>query len=105
MNWIGKDKRKPEMEKRVLGWHQLGGAVAIYGKEVWENPFVTHWAEIPEDGWTDRRDRLPEKEDTDYTGCVLAAVNGREERCVRYEFVQTDESYTRWARLPGTPEK
>ena len=105
MNWIGKDNRKPEREKRVLGWHRLGGAVARYGKEVWENPFISHWAEIPKEGWTDRRDRLPEKEDADYTGCVLAAARGQEIRCVRYEFVQTDESYTRWARLPGTPEK
>lgn len=105
MDWIRKETETPQDGKRVLVWHRLGGAMLETGAEVRKNPFITHWAETDRVKWTDRKDRLPEARDTDHTGCVLATEQGREARCVRYEFVRNDQNFTRWASLPGKPEK
>ena len=104
IGWISLTERKPdEKDGDMLVWHRYQGTMAVTRAQYLDNRFFTHWREMPADGWTDVRERLPGAGDADVWGCVLTKHRYNGIRVTGWRQLALDKDYTAWRRAPEPP--
>lgn len=88
----------------MLAWHIYQGVLIHDEGTVGKNQFITHIADIPEDGWISSRTRQPTEADADVQKCILAEEEGIGVRLLHLSLSEDTQKYPRWHRMPDGPK-
>lgn len=102
---FGEPPKHACLYKTLLIWHRYQGVMAVQWGHRHDYHMATHWRAMPRKGWIRREERLPDKDDADVYGCVLARHEFDGIKVTGWHQLARDKYLTHWRPTPAGPEK